>query len=81
MRRNERMNITIVDTARTMLINTKLDKSFWGEAVRTSVYLINRRSTAAIRADTTPAVNKNKLKQPANIWLSSIFTNTQTIKK
>ena len=38
----ERMNRTIVEKVRCMLKLAKLPKSFWGEAVNTVVYLINR---------------------------------------
>lgn len=38
----ERANRTIVERARTMLIDAKLDKKFWAEATSTAVYLINK---------------------------------------
>ena len=38
----ERMNQTIVEKVRCMLKLVKLPKSFWGEAVNTTTYLINR---------------------------------------
>ena len=38
----ERMNQTIVEKVRCILKLAKLPKSFWGEAVNTAVYLINR---------------------------------------
>ena len=38
----ERMNRTIVEKVRCMLNLAKLPKSFWGEDVKTAVYLINR---------------------------------------
>ena len=38
----ERMNRTIVEKIRCMLRMTNLPKSFWGEAVVTACYLINR---------------------------------------
>lgn len=37
----ERMNRTIAEKVRSMLSHAKLPKSFWGEAVRTAVDLIN----------------------------------------
>ncbi|KAM1152104.1 hypothetical protein EV1_034405 [Malus domestica] len=36
------MNRTIMEKVRRMLRTTKLSKQFWGEAVRTACYLINR---------------------------------------
>ena len=38
----ERMNKTILERVRCMLLSANLPKSFWGEAVNTVVYLINR---------------------------------------
>ncbi|KAM1652315.1 hypothetical protein ACFX1T_004838 [Malus domestica] len=38
----ERMNRTIMEKVRCMLRTAKLSKQFWGEAVRTACYLINR---------------------------------------
>ena len=44
----ERMNRTIVETARCMLAEAKLPRKFWAEAVSTAVYLRNRSSTTAV---------------------------------
>ena len=38
----ERMNRTILERVRCMIINVSLPKAFWGEAVATTIYLINR---------------------------------------
>ena len=38
----ERMNRTIMERVRSMISMAKLPKPFWGEAVRTACYLINR---------------------------------------
>src|SRR5436189_4841333 len=38
----ERKNRTLQETARTMLIDSKLPKYFWAEAVNTSCYILNR---------------------------------------
>ena len=38
----ERMNRTIVEKARSMLIDANLPTNFWAEAISTAVYLINR---------------------------------------
>lgn len=53
----ERMNRTAIERARCMIINSKLSKSFWSEAVITAVYLINKNSTKEI-----------KRKVPAKLW-------------
>ncbi|CAH2108821.1 unnamed protein product [Euphydryas editha] len=44
----ERMNRTIYNRARTLLIETGLPKMLWGEAVRCAVYQINRCPSLAI---------------------------------
>lgn len=44
----ERMNRTIVERVRCMLSQSKLPKSFWGEAVQTACYLINRSPSSAL---------------------------------
>ena len=38
----ERLNRTLVETARSMLLDAKLPKQFWAEAISTAVYLKNR---------------------------------------
>ena len=38
----ERLNRTLVETARSMLLDAKLPKRFWAEAISTAVYLKNR---------------------------------------
>lgn len=49
----ERMNRTLLDRARTMLIHSKtLDKQFWGEAVLTATHITNRSPTSCL--DKTP---------------------------
>ena len=48
----ERMNRTIVETARCMLAEAKLPRKFWAEAVSTAVYLRNRSPTAAVNGMT-----------------------------
>ena len=44
----ERMNRTIVESARSMLYNARLPQHFWAEAVSTTVYLHNRSPTTAL---------------------------------
>jgi hypothetical protein len=48
----ERMNRTIVETARSMLSEAKLPRNFWAEAVSTAVYLRNRSPTTAVEGMT-----------------------------
>ena len=44
----ERMNRTLLERVRCMLTNAGLSKAFWGEAVVTAAYLINRSPSSAI---------------------------------
>ena len=48
----ERMNRTIVETARCMLAEAKLPRKFWAEAVSMAVYLRNRSPTTAVNGMT-----------------------------
>ena len=49
----ERLNRTLVETSRSMLLDAKLPKRFWAEAVSTAVYLKNRCPTKSVQ-DKTP---------------------------
>ena len=44
----ECLNRTLMEMVRTMLIESKLDQRFWGEAMSTAVYLRNRSSIKAV---------------------------------
>jgi len=75
----ERMNRTIVEKARCILLNSQLE-FFWTEAVVTAVYLINRSPTSAL--DGIPAVlwygvqpNLKKLR----IWLRHLSTRIKGV--
>jgi hypothetical protein len=50
----ERLNRTIVEKPRYMLLSSDLLKSFWTEAVTTAAFLINSSPTAALE-NCTPA--------------------------
>lgn len=56
---SERMNRTITEKARAMVSGAKLQKTFWGEAVLTATYLINRSPSVAL---------KEHLKTPYEMW-------------
>lgn len=49
----ERMNRTVVEKARCMIFDAKLDMKFWAEAANTAVYLINRSVSSGL-VDKTP---------------------------
>ncbi|GJS37167.1 retrovirus-related pol polyprotein from transposon TNT 1-94 [Tanacetum coccineum] len=44
----ERMNKTLLERTRCLLLNAGLDRSFWAEALNTTCYLINRSPATAI---------------------------------
>jgi transposase InsO family protein len=48
----ERFNRTIVEMSRSMLHHSGLPKTFWAEAVRTAVYIINVTPTTAMEGKT-----------------------------
>lgn len=49
---SERMNRTLVERAKCLLIDAKLPKKFWAEAVSTAAYVINRSPTKSINYKT-----------------------------
>ncbi|KAM1814362.1 hypothetical protein ACFX11_028034 [Malus domestica] len=50
------MNRTIMEKVRCMLRTAKLSKQFWGEAVRTACYLINRSPSVPLGLDVSERV-------------------------
>ena len=50
----ERMNRTLVESARAMIAHAGLPNAYWAEAVATAAYLKNRLTTSALKEDTTP---------------------------
>ncbi|KAL0849649.1 hypothetical protein ABMA28_013903 [Loxostege sticticalis] len=48
----ERMNRTLLERARCMIINASLQKQFWGEAVTTAAYITNRCPTRSLAYST-----------------------------
>lgn len=51
---SERMNRTLVEKVRSMLEDCKADRRFWGQAIQTAAYLINRSPSNALESDVTP---------------------------
>lgn len=47
----ERLNRTLLEKSRCTLYDSKLDKEFWGDALRVAVYLLNRTETATLPAE------------------------------
>ncbi|KAH9697779.1 Integrase catalytic domain-containing protein [Citrus sinensis] len=77
----ERMNRPLIDKTRCPLINSKLPRSFWAEAVTTVCYLVNRSPSAALKFETpeevwtgVPADYKHlrlsalKFETPEEVW-------------
>lgn len=56
----ERMNCTILEKIRSMLSSAKLPKCYWGEAMSTACYLINRSPTYALDCETPEMVWSGK---------------------
>ena len=50
----ERMNRTLMETARSMMAHAGLPERFWAEAVETAAYIRNRTPTTAIKDTKTP---------------------------
>ena len=57
----ERMNMTLVEKVRCMLIYSKLPKTLWAEALNTSCYLVNMSPSTAIGCKT-----------PMELWLGRL---------
>lgn len=51
---SERLNRTLVEKARSMLEDSGADKRFWGQAIQTAAYLLNRSPSSAIAPNVTP---------------------------
>ena len=49
---SERLNRTLVEAARSMLLDANLAKAYWAEAVNTAAYLKNRSPTKALQGKT-----------------------------
>lgn len=50
----ERMNRTLLESARSMIAHAGLPNSYWAEAVATAAYVRNRMPTTAIKENITP---------------------------
>ena len=53
----ERMNRTLLERARCMLLNVGLSKDFWAEIVSIACYLVNQSPASAI-----------EFKTPEEVW-------------
>ena len=50
----ERMNRTLIEKAKAMIVHAGLPKFYWAEAVNTAVYITNRIPTQALDGNITP---------------------------
>ena len=50
----ERLNRTLMESARTMIRFAKIPDSYWGEAVATAAYIRNRVPTSAFKERVSP---------------------------
>lgn len=62
----ERFNRTVMERARSLIFDSKLEKDLWGEAVRTGTYLINRTETRTLENNKTPVEIWNNEKPNLN---------------
>lgn len=58
----ERMNRTLIDLVRSMLLTAGVSKSFWAEALETAVYIRNRVISRSLPSDKTPY----------HLWMGSV---------
>ncbi|KAK8926036.1 hypothetical protein KSP39_PZI018103 [Platanthera zijinensis] len=72
----ERMNITIIECARSMRIHSGLPKQFWAEAVNTAVFLINRGPSVPLDEGLPEEVWSGK---KVNISLLKVFGCTSYV--
>ena len=49
----ERLHRTLVEKARCLLFDAKFEKIFWGEGIKTAVYLLNRTKTRVLENKTS----------------------------
>lgn len=51
----ERMNRSLLEKARCMINNAQINTMFWGEAILTACFLLNRSPTSSLQEPITPA--------------------------
>ncbi|UYV76700.1 hypothetical protein LAZ67_14001823 [Cordylochernes scorpioides] len=75
----ERLNRTLMEKTRAILIDSGVEKYMWGEAVRVLAYLLNRSPTQELRK--TPAeLWFNKRPNLSNLQLFGCEANVKTLK-
>lgn len=74
----ERLNRSLIEKARAMIIDSSIPKCFWGEAVRTAAYLLNRSPTTALENKTPYEMWNDKKPDLNNL---RIFGSTAFLRK
>ncbi|KAH9769617.1 hypothetical protein KPL71_012080 [Citrus sinensis] len=67
----ERINRTLIEKVRCMLLNANLSKHFWAEAVNTAAYMINRSPSSALDFKTPQEVWSGKPPNLSNLRVES----------
>ncbi|CAA9998356.1 unnamed protein product [Nesidiocoris tenuis] len=77
--KSERMNRTLQNMVRTKLIDSGVPKYLWGEALKSSVYELNRSPSASLKNGETPALlwhGRNDISKArvfgCRAWLTSL---------
>ena len=80
---SERMNRTITEKGRSLIAGASLDKIFWGEAVLTATYLINRIPTKGLKVSRTTFELWHKRKPQIKylkVFGSTVYVHNKTSK-
>ena len=80
---SERMNKTITEKGRSLITGASLDKIFWGEAVSTATYLINRVPIKGLKVNKTPFElwhNKKPQIKYLKVFGSTVYVHSKTSK-
>ena len=78
----ERKNTHLMEVARSIMFHTNVPKRFWGDAVVTATYLINRTPTRVF-LDATPyeVLNKTFYRSSACVWVCVLCVVSRLAKK
>lgn len=79
----ERENRTIVEAAKALLYDNKMDKKFWAESVHTAVYVLNRTGTSSVEAKTPFELYFGKQPRIDDLKLfgSEVFIHIPAVKR
>ena len=77
----ERMNRTLVEMARCLLIQAGLENRFWGEAINTAAYLRNRAPSAALKNSTPFEIFTGNKPDLSNLRVFGCIAYVHILKK